>query len=315
MNNNNRVCDLFNIRFPIIQAGMVWCSGWKLASAVSESGGLGLLGAGSMNPEILKEHIIKTQQATNKPFGVNLPLIYSEIEKHIAVILETGVKIVFTSAGNPVKYTSLLKQNGITVIHVISNLKFALKAQDSGVDAIVGEGFEAGGHNGRDENTTFCLLQLLSDKIEIPVIAAGGIYSGRSMLASFALGAEGVQIGSRFAVCTESSAHDNFKQAVINAEEGGTDLILKSVVPVRLLKNDFYTELKNAELNGSNPEELKTILGKGRSKKGIFEGDLREGELEIGQVSALINKRQSAKEIVDEVWKEFLERKAQLCLL
>ncbi|MBC7391540.1 MAG: nitronate monooxygenase [Opitutaceae bacterium] len=315
MNYNNRICSLFDIRIPIIQAGMVWCSGWKLASAVSEAGGLGLIGAGSMNSEVLKEHILKTQKATTKPFGVNLPLIYSDIDKHIDVILETGVKIVFTSAGNPVKYTSMLKQNGLTVIHVVSGLKYALKAQDAGVDAIVGEGFEAGGHNGRDETTTLCLMQLLLDKIRIPVIAAGGLYSGRSMLAALALGAEGVQIGSRFAVCTESSAHDNFKQAVIESQEGETDLILKSLIPVRMLKNEFYTLLKNAEVNGANPAELKTILGKGRSKKGIFEGDTKEGELEIGQVSALIYKRESAKDIVEEIWNEFLERKAQISLL
>ncbi len=315
MNYNNRVCALFDIKIPIIQAGMVWCSGWKLASAVSEVGGLGLIGAGSMNTDVLRQHIVKCQQATNKTFGVNLPLIYSDIESHIGLILELGVKIVFTSAGSPSKYTSQLKQNGIKVVHVVSGLKYALKAQDAGVDAIVAEGFEAGGHNGRDETTTLCLLQLLANKIDIPVIAAGGIYSGRSMLAAFALGAEGVQIGSRFAVSSESSAHDNFKQAVIDTEEGGTDLTLKSLMPVRMLKNEFYTKVKNAEMNGASAEELKIILGKGRSKKGIFEGDLKEGELEIGQISSLIENRQSAKDIVEEVWQEFLERKAYLSLL
>ena len=294
---------------------MVWCSGWKLASAVSNSGGLGLLGAGSMLPETLEEHIKKTRIATKASFGVNLPLLYPHTEKHIEIIIRENVEIVFTSAGNPATYTSKLKEHGIKVVHVVSSLKFAKKAYDAGVDAIVAEGFEAGGHNGKDETTTMCLLPLLKREIEIPLIAAGGIYSGSSMLAAFALGTEGVQIGSRFAVCSESSAHENFKQKVIDAKEGDTDLVLKTLTPVRMLKNDFYIRLKELELSGASEEELKTMLGKGRSKKGILEGDVLEGELEIGQVSALIEKKQTAKEIVDEVWNEFLERKDYLCML
>ena len=308
----NRLTQLLGIDYPIIQAGMVWCSGWRLASAVSNAGGLGLIGAGSMHPETLLEHIKKTKEATQKPFGVNLPLLYPELEKHVDIIINEGVRIVFTSAGNPYTWTKTLKENGIAVVHVVSSLKFALKAQEAGVDAIVGEGFEAGGHNGKEETTTFCLIPLLKEHLQIPIIAAGGVYSGRSLLAALALGADGVQIGTRFAACEESSAHDNFKNKIIETKEGETDLVLKQLTPVRLIKNTFYQEVKRLENKAASPEELKALLGKGRSKRGIFEGDLTEGELEIGQVAAMVKRKESAKEIIEQIWTDFVELGKQL---
>ncbi len=301
----NRVCQLFDIEKPIIQAGMVWCSGWKLASAVSNAGGLGLIGAGSMYPEVLRTHIQKTKEATTLPFGVNVPLLYPDIDQLIHILIDEHVPAVFTSAGNPSTWTGLLKAHGIKVVHVVSSLKFALKAQDAGVDAVVAEGFEAGGHNGRDETTTFCLIPLVRKHTDIPLIAAGGIATGRQMLAAMILGAEGVQIGSRFAASTESSAHDKYKQAVVRCSEGDTILTLKSLTPVRLIKNAFYDQVKAAEAKGAGIDELRTILQKGRAKKGIFEGDTEEGELETGQVSALIETIQPAAEIVEEVWQEY----------
>ncbi len=310
---NNRITNLFQIEYPIIQAGMIWCSGWKLAAAVSNVGGLGIIGAGSMYPEVLLEHIKKCKAATSKPFAVNLPLLYADIEKHIETIIKEGVKIVFTSAGNPASWTSTLKQNNITVVHVIANTKFALKAQAAGVDAIVAEGFEAGGHNGREETTTMCLIPLIRQNVSLPLIAAGGIGNGKSMLAAFALGAEAVQIGSRFIATNESSAHENFKQRVINSSEGDTVLTLKQVTPVRLIKNKFYAEIAEAEARGANVEELKAILGRARAKRGMFEGNLEEGELEVGQVSAGIKKIQPAAEVVKEIWNEFLETRKGIC--
>jgi enoyl-[acyl-carrier protein] reductase II len=301
----NRITQLFNIQYPIIQAGMVWCSGWRLASAVSNAGGLGLIGAGSMSADLLREHIQKCKAATDKPFGVNLPLLYAHIDQHIQVLLDEKIKIVFTSAGNPETYTAKLKEAGITVAHVVSSTKFALKAQAAGVDAIVAEGFEAGGHNGREETTTLCLIPNVTDAVTIPVIAAGGIGSGRAMVAVFALGAEGVQIGSAFAVSKESSAHEFFKQRVIDTAEGETILCLKQLTPVRLIKNAFYEQVKTAETNCASVEELKNILSKGRSKKGIFDGDLTEGELEIGQVSAQLKVIKSASAIVNEIMEAF----------
>ncbi|MDP7568224.1 MAG: nitronate monooxygenase, partial [Flavobacteriales bacterium] len=268
----NRIKELFGIKYPIIQGGMIWCSGWELASAVSNAGGLGLIGSGSMYPEILREHIQKCKKATRKPFGVNIPLIYPNIEEHINIIIEEGVKIVFSSAGNPKKYTSYLQENGIIVVHVIANTKFALKCVEAGVDAIVAEGFEAGGHNGKDEITTMCLIPKIADEVNIPVIAAGGIADGRAMLAAMSLGADGVQIGSRFAVCKESSAHENFKNYVFDAKEGQTDLTLKEITAVRLLKNDFYNKVQEAYLKNATDDELKELLGRGRAKKGMFEG-------------------------------------------
>jgi len=301
----NRVCQLFDIEKPVIQAGMVWCSGWKLASAVSNAGGLGLIGAGSMYPEVLRIHIRKAKEATSLPFGVNVPLLYPDIDQLIHILIDEHVPVVFTSAGNPSTWTGLLKEHGIKVVHVVSSLKFALKAQDAGVDAVVAEGFEAGGHNGRDETTTFCLIPLVRKHIDIPLIAAGGIATGRQMLAAMILGAEGVQIGSRFAASTESSAHDKYKQAVVRCGEGDTILTLKSLTPVRLIKNAFYDQVKAAEAKGAGIDELRNILQKGRAKKGIFEGDMDEGELETGQVSALIETIQPAAEIVEEVWQEY----------
>ena len=301
----NAICKLFQIQYPIIQAGMIWNSGWRLASAASNAGCLGLLGAGSMYPEVLRENIQKCKSATDKPFGVNIPLIYPDIDKLIQIIIEEEVKIVFTSAGNPATWTQPLKKHGITVVHVISNLKFAQKAQDSGVDAIVGEGFEAGGHNGREETTTMCLIPLLKSKITIPIIAAGGIASGAAMLAAMNLGAEGVQIGSRFVASIESSAHINFKQAVINAKDGDTQLSLKKLQPVRLLKNKFFLDVKAAEDRCASEDELKQLLGRARAKHGMFEGDLEEGELEIGQVAASIIEIQSVQEIVTEIITEY----------
>jgi enoyl-[acyl-carrier protein] reductase II len=312
---SNRLCKLFKIEFPIIQAGMVWCSGWKLASAVSNSGGLGLIGAGSMHPETLREHIVKCKAATDKTFGVNVPLLYPEIDKLIAVIIEEGVPVVFTSAGNPNTWTSTLKNAGIVVVHVVSSAKFALKAESAGVDAIVAEGFEAGGHNGREETTSMCLIPLVRDCVSIPLIAAGGIADGRSMLAAFALGAEAVQVGSRFAVTHESSAHPEYKRAVIESKEGDTMLALKKLTPVRLLKNNFFEEVKNAEEHCASKETLAQLLGKGRSKKGIFEGDLLQGELEVGQVSAQINDLESASTVFASIWKQFLNEKARIAML
>ena len=308
----NRITSLFQIEKPIIQAGMVWCSGWKLASAVSNSGGLGIIGAGSMYPDILKEHILKCKATTSKPFAVNLPLLYPDIAQHIETIIEEKAPIVFTSAGNPKTWTAKLKAEGIKVVHVVSSKKFALKAQDAGVDVIVAEGFEAGGHNGREETTSLCLIPMVSKAVQIPVIAAGGIASGEAMLACEVLGAEGFQIGSLFASSIESSAHQLFKQKIIDTQEGGTELSLKSVTPVRLIKNEFYTTIKQAELEGASPETLKHILGKGRAKAGMFEGDLIEGELEIGQVAASIEQIKPAKEIVAQLWADYKTAKKKI---
>ncbi len=309
----NRVTEIFGISQPLIQAGMIWCSGWELAAAVSNAGGLGLIGSGSMYSDVLRDHIRKCKLATNKPFGVNVPLLYPAIEKHIQVIIEEGVKIVFTSAGNPKTWTSILKGHGITVVHVVSNVKFALKAVEAGVDAIVAEGFEAGGHNGREETTSLVLIPMIRNAVAVPVIAAGGIATGRQMLAAMALGADGVQIGSRFVVSNESSAHVNFKNRVISTNEGDTLLTMKQLVPVRLLKNKFFDQIQSAELRGATAEELKEILGRARAKRGMFEGDLEEGELEIGQVSAMLNKILPAAEIVKEIMDEYQEAKDALC--
>ena len=308
----NRIKELFGIKYPIIQGGMIWCSGWELASAVSNAGGLGLIGSGSMYPEVLREHIKKCKKATDKPFGVNIPLIYPNIEKHIQIIIDEGVKIVFSSAGNPNKYTSYLQENGIIVVHVIANTNFALKSVDAGVNAIVAEGFEAGGHNGKDEITTMCLIPKITDEVNIPIIAAGGIGDGRAMLAAMCLGADGVQIGSRFAVCKESSAHENFKNYVFDAKDGATDLTLKEITAVRLLKNEFYQKIQEAYTAKATIKELKDLLGRGRAKKGMFEGNLTEGELEIGQVSSMINKMQTSKEIIDEIIDDFNIAKSDL---
>lgn len=301
----NRVCTLFNIEKPIIQAGMIWCSGWELASAVSNSGGLGIIGSGSMYPEILRTHIQKCKAATSKPFAVNVPLLYPDIEQLMEVIVEEKVPIVFTSAGNPKTWTSHLQSKGIVVVHVVSNVKFALKSEAAGVDAIVAEGFEAGGHNGREETTTLCLIPQVVDAVKIPVIAAGGIGDGRAMAACFCLGAEGAQIGSRFVASEESSAHLAFKQAVVEAKEGDTQLTLKELTPVRLMKNEFFQQIQEAYQRCASPEELKEILGRARAKKGMFEGDMQEGELEIGQVSGGIHTIQPAAEIVAEIWTDF----------
>lgn len=301
----NRITRLFNTDYPIIQAGMIWASGWRLASAVSNAGGLGLIGSGSMNPDVLRDHIRKCKGATNKSFGVNVPLLYPDIDKHIAVILEEKPPIVFTSAGNPRTWTSQLKQQGIIVVHVVSSSKFAFKAQEAGCDAVVAEGFEAGGHNGREETTTMVLIPAVCSAVNIPVIAAGGIATGRQMLAAMVLGAEGVQIGSRFVASPEASSHLKFKELVIAAQEGATQLSLKQLTPVRLIKNKFFDSVQQAEQQGASAEQLKAMLGRGRAKKGMFEGDLDEGELEIGQVSALIKKIQPAAEIVKEIWNEF----------
>jgi enoyl-[acyl-carrier protein] reductase II len=301
----NRITQLFEINYPIIQGGMIWASGWKLASAVSNAGGLGLIGAGSMYPNVLEEHLIKCKQATDKPFGVNLPLLYPDIEKHVELIIKYQVPIVFTSAGNPKTWTKILKENGIKVAHVVSSSKFALKCQDAGVDAVVAEGFEAGGHNGREETTTMCLIPAVRDILDIPLIAAGGIGDGRAMMAAMILGAEGVQMGSRFVCTHEASSHVNFKNSIIEATEGDTELMLKKLTPVRLLKNEFYNQVKIAEDHCETIESLKEILGKARAKKGMFEGDLVEGELEIGQVSSMMNNILSAKEVVETTWNEF----------
>ena len=308
----SRIATLFGIEKPIIQAGMVWCSGWRLASAVSNAGGLGLIGAGSMHPETLHEHIVKCKAATNKPFGVNIPLLYPEIEALINIIVSNKVSIVFTSAGNPALWTSYLKDRGITVVHVVSSVKFAIKAMHAGVDAVVAEGFEAGGHNGREETTTLVLLPLVRDAVHIPLIAAGGIGSGRAMLACEVLGAEGFQVGSLFAASAESSAHDNFKQRIIAASEGETMLALKKLAPVRLLKNKFYEQVATAENSGATVNELSALLGKKRAKLGMFEGDLDNGELEIGQVSAGINTIKPAAAIVEELWQAYVKAKNEV---
>ena len=308
----NRITELFNIKLPIIQAGMIWCSGWELASAVSNAGGLGIIGAGSMYPEILREQILKCKEATDKPFAVNLPLLYPSIEEHVQTIIDLKVPIVFTSAGSPKKWTPLFKQHGIKVVHVVSNLVFAQKSEAAGVDAIVAEGFEAGGHNGREETTTLCLIPLVSDAVKIPVIAAGGVGSGRAMAACFALGAEAVQIGSLFVASPESSAHINFKNSILEASEGATELSLKQLTPVRLLKNKFYNDIQVAQQNNASTEDLKVLLGRGRAKKGMFEGDLSEGELEIGQISSAINSIKPAATIVNEIWNEFNQSIKQL---
>ena len=300
----NRITSLLGIQYPLIQAGMIWCSGWELASAVSNAGGLGLLGAGSMYPEVLREQISKCKAATDKPFGVNVPLLYPNIEEHMNIIVEMGVKIVFTSAGNPATWTGWLKERGITVVHVVANTKFAMKCETAGVDAIVAEGFEAGGHNGREETTTLVLIPMIKNAVRIPVIAAGGIGNGAQMAACFALGAEGVQIGSRFVATPESSAHQAFKSKIIQAVEGETKLSLKSLTPVRLLKNAFSDRIQQAELTGTSNEVLLEMLGRGRAKKGMFEGEMEEGELEIGQVSGLIREIKPAGEVVSEIMEE-----------
>lgn len=311
----NRITQLFGIKYPIIQAGMVWASGWRLASAVSNAGGLGLIGAGSMYPEVLREHIQKCQKATDQPFGVNIPMLYPDVDKLMALIIEMGVKIVFTAAGNPKIWTRYLKENGITVVHVVSSVKFALKAQEAGVDAIVAEGFEAGGHNGRDETTTLVLIPAVREKINIPLIAAGGIATGKAMLAAMVLGADGVQIGSRFVASEEASSHELFKQRVVEAGEGDTQLTLKELTPVRLIKNKFYHDVQKAYEDGATKEQLKVLLGRARAKKGMFEGDMEEGELEIGQVSALIHGIKPADEIVAELVREFEAGKKMVSML
>ena len=301
----NRICQLFGIQYPIIQGGMVWCSGWRLASAVSNAGGLGLIGAGSMHPEVLREHIRKCQVATDKPFGVNVPLMYPEIDALMNLLVEEGVKIVFTSAGNPKTWTGFLKGHGIKVAHVVSSSKLAVKCEQAGVDAIVAEGFEAGGHNGREETTTLCLIPAVRRATTLPLMAAGGIGTGSAMLATFALGAEGVQIGTRFALTEESSAHENFKQLCLNLNEGDTKLLLKKLSPTRLVKGEFTTAVEEAEARGASVEEMKELLGKGRAKKGIFEGNLQEGELEIGQVASLFRETQTVTEVMKEIIEDF----------
>ena len=301
----NKITSLFNVKYPIIQGGMIWNSGYKLAGAVSNAGGLGLIGAGSMYPEVLRDHIQKCKKATNKPFGVNVPMLYPNIEEIINIIVEEGVKIVFTSAGNPKIWTSFLKEKGIIVVHVVSSSKFAIKAQEAGVDAVVAEGFEAGGHNGREETTTLTLIPMVKEKIQIPLIAAGGIATGRGMLAAMILGADGVQMGSRFAASTESSSHENFKKTIIEVEEGGTQLTLKELAPVRLIKNKFYNDIQDLYSKCPTPEDLKTLLGRARAKKGMFEGDLIEGELEIGQIAGLIHDIKPVSEIINTIISEF----------
>lgn len=311
----SRITQLFKIKYPIVQAGMIWCSGWRLASAVSNAGGLGIIGAGSMYPNILREHIQKCKNATQNSFGVNVPLLYPDVEELFNIIIEEGVKIVITSAGNPATWTKKLKDKGITVVHVIANTKFATKCEAAGVDAIVAEGFEAGGHNGREETTTLCLIPQIRDAVKMPLIAAGGIADGRTMLAAFALGAEGVQMGTRFVACEESSAHENFKNAVVNAVEGQTLLTMKQLTPVRLMRNKFFNDIHEAELRGAPTDELQKILGRARAKKGMFEGDMDEGELEIGQIASMTKKILPAAEIVKNVWDEFLEAKEKLAAL
>ncbi|WP_309640863.1 nitronate monooxygenase [Flavobacterium sp.] len=308
----NKITNLFNIQYPIIQGGMIWNSGYKLASAVSNAGGLGLIGAGSMYPEVLREHIQKCKKATDKPFGVNVPMLYPNIEEIINIIIEEGVKIVFTSAGNPKTYTAFLKEKGITVVHVVSSSKFALKAQEAGVDAIVAEGFEAGGHNGREETTTFTLIPMVKRNITIPLIAAGGIATGKGMLAAMVLGADGVQMGSRFAASVESSSHDDFKKTIVKVQEGDTQLTLKELAPVRLIKNKFYNDIQELYAHCPQPEDLKRLLGRARAKRGMFEGDLVEGELEIGQIAGLIDDIKPVAQIVAEIITEYHQVKSAL---
>ena len=311
----NKITQLFNIQYPIIQAGMVWASGWRLASAVSNAGGLGLIGAGSMYPEVLREHIQKCKAATDKPFGVNVPMLYPNIQEIMDIIVEEGVKIVFTSAGNPKTWTAILKEKGITVVHVVSSVKFALKAQEAGVDAVVAEGFEAGGHNGREETTTFTLIPMVKEKLKIPLIAAGGIATGRGMLAAMVLGADGVQVGSRFVATHEASSHEKFKQAVINTQDGDTHLTLKELAPVRLIKNKFFHDVVALYATSPTPDDLKNLLGRARAKKGMFEGDLDEGELEIGQIAGLINDIKPAADVVNDMMAEFEAAKAKVASL
>ena len=311
----NKITTLFGIQYPIIQGGMIWNSGYKLASAVSNAGGLGLIGAGSMYPEVLREHIQKCNKATDKPFGVNVPMLYPNVEEIMQILVDEGVKIVFTSAGNPKTWTPFLKEHGITVVHVVSSSKFALKAQDAGVDAIVAEGFEAGGHNGRDETTTLTLIPMVREKVTIPLIAAGGIATGRGMLAVMVLGADGVQVGSRFAASIESSSHDNFKDTILQVEEGSTQLTLKELAPVRLIKNKFYQDVQDLYATCPTPDQLKELLGRARAKKGMFEGDLIEGELEIGQIAGLIHDILPAGTIVEQMVKEFEEAKKEVTLM
>ncbi|GGK24876.1 2-nitropropane dioxygenase [Yeosuana aromativorans] len=311
----NRITQLFNIQYPIIQAGMVWNSGWRLASASSNAGILGLIGAGSMYPEVLREHIQKCKKATSKPFGVNVPMLYPNIQEIMDIIVEEGVKIVFTSAGNPKTWTSWLKEQGITVVHVVSSVKFALKAQEAGVDALVAEGFEAGGHNGRDETTTFTLIPMVKEQISIPLIAAGGIATGQAMLAAMVLGADGVQVGTRFVASKEASSHEAFKKAVVEAKEGDTQLTLKELAPVRLIKNKFYNDVQELYKKGTTVEELQALLGRARAKKGMFEGDLEEGELEIGQISGLIHDIKPVAQIVSDMMIEFEKAKKKIATL
>ena len=311
----NKITKLFNIKYPIIQAGMIWVSGYKLASAVSNAGGLGLIGAGSMYPDVLRAHIQNCKKATDKPFGINIPLFYPDLKEILQIIIDEGIKIVFTSAGNPKLFTSFLKENGITVVHVVSSVKFALKAQEAGVDAIVAEGFEAGGHNGKEETTTFTLIPMVKEKITIPLIAAGGIATGRGMLAAMVLGADGVQIGSRFVASKESSAHNNFKKLVVETEDGGTDLTLKELIPVRLIKNNFYDQVQNLYKKDPSIDQLKDLLGRARAKKGMFEGNLEEGELEIGQVAGLIHQIKPAAQIVEEIIAEFMKVKKEVSII
>jgi len=309
---DNKITQLFGIQYPIVQGGMIWCSGWRLASAVSNAGGLGIIGSGSMYPEVLDVHITKCKAATDKPFAVNLPMLYPDIDKHIETIIKHKVPIVFTSAGNPKTYTRYLKEHGIIVVHVVASVKFALKAQEAGVDAVVAEGFEAGGHNGRDETTTLCLIPMVKSAVQIPVIAAGGIGTGRGMLAAMALGADGVQLGSRFAATIESSANDAFKQEIVKAKEGDTMLTLKEITPVRLIKNSFFEKVQSAYDNQASLEDLQQLLGRGRAKKGMFEGDLVEGELEIGQISGLINDIVPAAQVIQDLVAEFKVAQAEI---
>lgn len=311
----NRITQLFNIQYPIIQAGMIWASGYKLASAVSNAGGLGIIGAGSMYPEVLREHIQKCKKATDKPFGVNVPMLYPNIEEIMNIIVEEGVKIVFTSAGNPKTWTAFLKEKGITVVHVVSSVKFALKSQEAGVDAVVAEGFEAGGHNGREETTTFTLIPMVKQKLTVPLIAAGGIATGRGMLAAMVLGADGVQVGSRFAASVESSSHEKFKQTIVEAQDGDTHVTLKELAPVRLIKNKFFHDVVALYATTPTVDDLKTLLGRARAKKGMFEGDLEEGELEIGQIAGLINDIKPAGDIVREMVEEFEQAKKEVVQL
>ncbi len=310
-----KITELFNIDYPIIQGGMIWCSGWELAAAVSNGGGLGLIGAGSMYPEVLQEHIRKCKQATNKPFGVNLPLIYPQIDEHINIIINEGVKIVFTSAGNPKKYTQYFKDNGVKVVHVVANVKFAVKSAEAGVDAIVAEGFEAGGHNGFDEITTMTLIPQVAKAVDIPVIAAGGIATGRGLLAALSLGAEGVQIGTRFVASTEASAHTNFKEKVVTAKDTDTMLALRKLIPVRLLKNKFFEQVKELEDKGASKEQLAELLGRARAKKGMFEGDTENGELEIGQIAGIIDEIKPAAQIIENIMNEFFAVAKDICEL